>query len=177
MNIQKHFFLSLILVLFSFPLSGQGTLEDCELKRFNVFLDDPDPTGTNIRRTPGGEIVAVIKNDPSDEVELYHQFRVCRMVGNWMLVETTYSPTYVSGWIHNSVVSVIIRAYSKQIPIYWSADLTSEEVYRVPLDRKARILAVNNKFAKITCMDDDGHEVTGFIEVKFLCGNPYTTCG
>ncbi len=94
-----------------------------------------------------------------------------------MYVETTWSPIYTKGWIHNSVVSVIVEAYSRPIAVFSLPDLDSKVVYEIPLDRKARVISADNKFAKIRCLDDDGNEIVGYVRRNDLCGNPYTTCG
>ena len=147
--------------------------QTCTTNNLRVFLNDTDTTGTNIRSTPGGEVLTSIKNNPKEE--LYIMFRVCKMEGNWLLITTLNNEKDITGWIHHSVVTANVTAYGDSIPIY--ASKTKDElVDTITNHQQVVILASEGDVSKIRKTDDKGVLSTGYIENQNLCGNPYTTC-
>ena len=173
----KYFFLLVFFALY-FPKSYcQNNFDNCESKKLGVFLTDPDTSGTNIREKPNGKVKYVLKNDPSPSVELYQMFEVCRMQGNWLFVKTTNNPVEIEGWIHNSVVSATLAAYSEPIPVYEEARDSSKEMDKVSVEQYVKILEAIGIYSKIEYKDEKGKLRTGYVKNYNLCGNPYTTCG
>jgi len=150
--------------------------QNCEIERLGVYLTDPDTSGTNIRQSPGGAILSVVKNDPSPMVELYVMFEVCKMEGNWLLVKTTNNPEEVEGWIHNSVVSTTLAAYSTPIKIYEKPSEASKIIDRAKMEQRVKVLASKGFFSKIEYLDNERKLKRGYVKNQSLCGSAYTTC-
>jgi hypothetical protein len=90
-----------------FPEEG-----DC-YSEMRVYLNDPDTTGTNIRSSPGGEVVGTIKNGEFDDCIPY--FMMAREAKDgWIKIDNnieciTRGLSFNDGgecWIHGSVISV-----------------------------------------------------------------------
>ncbi len=79
-------------------------------------------------------------------------------------------------WIKSGDMGLVIQNYdSLQIPMYLKPD-TNASVERFILESHIGLLYdIRNNFALLRIMVN-GEEVEGWIELKYLCGNPYTTC-
>jgi hypothetical protein len=174
---KKKLKLSFFLLIFAQVAFSQ--LEDqCSINRLNVCLNDPDTTGTNMRKSPGGEIITSIKNDPSPMVELFIMFQVCEMEGDWLKVKTVNYSQELSGWIHNTVIGANLAVYSELEPIiiYSRGRISSEVVDKVFSEQTITILESSGNFSKIKYKSSKGKVKTGWVKNNYLCGNPYTTC-
>jgi len=90
----------------------------CAKSEVQVYLDDPDDTGTNIRKSPGGDVVLkVVKDDQDFEFTML----LTEAKDGWLLVqgpisgmENDFEIANGQGWIHGSVVAVNTRNYGGQ---------------------------------------------------------------
>jgi len=174
--IYRILIISALLILAYAEAYSQIEFENCESERLEVFLTDPDTSGTHIRKTPNGQIIDVVKNDPPPEVELYVMFEVCKMEGNWLLVRSTNNPKEVGGWIHNSVVSSTLAAYGSAIQIFDQASDNAQIIDFPKIEQYVKILASHGPFSKIEYQNNEGNKSRGFVRNHDLCGSPYTTC-
>lgn len=168
--------MSLSMLMCFAAITNAQIVSECNVEGLEVFLNDPDMTGTNVRETPGGKVTRVIKNDPQQEI--YLSFKVCKMEGDWLCVKGGFHKIKVEGWIHNSVVTTKIAAYTPQEPklIFDNADASKKIVDKVSVERSVKILAIHGLYSKIEYQNSNDEKIRGYISNYDLCGNPYSNC-
>ena len=136
-----------------------------------------DRSATNVRRTPGGEIVGKI---PHPGV---YSMSVCQPKNGWwqilngVVYEAEEGEEIVFDgevWIHSSVLRVGTRNYGEETLILRTepgenapeAGRITEVVEVRPVD-----LSADGNWVKVRY-----GEITGWIEARWLCGNPLTNC-
>ena len=151
-------------------------VRDCSPSELDVSLNDPDDSGTNIRKSPGGEVVLKLKvtdDNPGFILTLTEAqngwFKIKSPIDG---IENEIKIPNGEGWIHGSVVSVGTRNYGGQElelldqPINGKVvGVIKEEAYGL------RIKDICGKWTKV-----EYKGVTGWIENEWLCGNPVTSC-
>lgn len=156
--------------------TGESDKKDCAKSELMVYLDDPDLTGTNIRKSPGGGVISQLVLDDNNPGFM---MTVTEVENGWFKIEGTISGggdeiqlPNETGWIHNSVVSVGTRNYGNQEIILWNepegsieTGVINEESYGV------RILDLCGKWIKIKHKGK-----VGWLKDGWLCGSPFTTC-
>ena len=128
---------------------------------------------TNLRKSPGGSVLGRLDNSENEYV-----ITICEPAnGWWRIFDDFVGSMELSGeaWIHYSVLGMRTRNYGGQaLPLRASASeqaavvatIREEEETVRPMD-----ISADGKWTKVKC--DAG---TGWIESRWLCGNPYTTC-
>ena len=136
------------------------------------YVQDSDRY-TNIRKSPGGSLLGRLDNSESE-----YLITICEPSnGWWRIFDDFVGSMELSGeaWIHYSVLGMRTRNYGGQaLPLRASASekaavvatIKEEEETVRPMD-----ISADGKWTKVKC--DAG---TGWIESRWLCGNPYTTC-
>ena len=154
------------------PVEGNN----CDASKVDVYLNDPDDSGTNIRSSPGGDVVlTLVKKDKEMEFFLILTqskdgwFKVKNPIGT---MEEDIKIPNSEAWIHGSVISVNTRNYGGQ-------DLN---LLDHPKDGKV-VGVIKEESYGLRIKDLCGTWVQveykgtiGWIEDKWLCGNPVTTC-
>ena len=93
---------------------------NCDPSRIFVTWDDPDQSGTNIRNSPSGKVIAKI--NPSDFPDGC-MLEIVEASNGWLRIQGAIQSAggmndivlpNNEGWIHNSVVSVGTRNYGGQ---------------------------------------------------------------
>lgn len=146
---------------------------DCPCERMEVYLTDPDTTGTNIRMEPNGKIIATIKNDAMKE--LFNVFEVCKTENNWLYVKTVNYPQQIEGWIYYKLLSVHIRAYNEPVRVFNNNSLNGDFLI-VKTVREATVKECRGLSSLIEYITDEGKEISGYISNYDVCGSPYTYC-
>lgn len=149
---------------------------NCLSVPLRVYLDDPDETGTNIRKSPGGEVVMQIKKEGGNEEYFLH---VIEAQDGWFKLESTFEgmedvfeiPGGV-GWIHGSVIAVDTRNYGGQTLNLLSEPETGEIISSIT--QEAYGLNLKDLCGEWAQVDYNG--IVGWIEIEWLCGNPLTNC-
>lgn len=78
--------------------------------------------------------------------------------------------------IKSEDVGVVIQNYdSIQIPMYISADTLSNPTAYIYASTIGSIYAIEKELVLLKVRYDN-KDIQGWIEKKYLCGNPYTTC-
>ena len=128
---------------------------------------------TNLRKSPGGSVLGRLDNSENEYV-----ITICEPSnGWWRIFDDFVGSMELSGeaWIHYSVLGMRTRNYGGQaLPLRASASeqaavvatIKEEEATVRPMD-----ISADGKWTKVKC--DAG---TGWLESRWLCGNPYTTC-
>jgi hypothetical protein len=150
-----------------------AAIQACDL---NVDVIDTDPKGTNVRETPGGKIVGVLKlSSRPPSLEDWIEVHIVGQSGDWFLIdkatqvgddETTIFTG--QGYVHLSVLG----AYGlwNGMPIWTDHDEKSQVVTsHAPGDEEVKFLGCWGEFAKIRAKQGTGW-------TKTLCLNGRTTC-
>lgn len=141
-----------------------------------VFLNDPDLTGTNVRKKPKGAIIyqMVRKNEEEEFLIDLSQaqegwFKVTGMEGMDGAIELDYE----AAWVHGSVLGINTKNYGGEtIPIYEEASTkaplvtsTTEVLYNLSL------VDICGEWVKVK-----GEHFTGWVQQHWLCGSSLTNC-
>jgi hypothetical protein len=147
----------------------------CDL---TMYVDDPDTAGTNVRASPGGEIVLVLPRVNGG----FHSVRVCDAKNGWFKVKTTHAGASIVEldmksplWIHGSVVAVDPRPDSDwDIPVYSrpSHEDTTRNTFKSPFT----FVGCRGGWLKCAFTGGALHGQTGWMAPENQCPNPLTTC-
>ncbi|MBO4670378.1 MAG: hypothetical protein J5640_00840 [Bacteroidales bacterium] len=145
---------------------------------FACYVLDPDASGkTNIRATPGGEVIGTLGAKQTDDDGVYTLSVFKPTDGWWQILDKNIGGVAIKkeGWIHYSVLAMRTRNYGREmLPLRSSPSQKASSVAAIgevemvvrPMD-----ISADGKWVKVKC--DAG---TGWIELEWLCGNPYSTC-
>ena len=148
----------------------------CEESLLTVFLDDPDLTGTNIRKKPKGEVAVKLI---LDENNIGFMMDICEEKNGWLRIKGSIIGDRdeidlpdQSGWIHHSVVSVGTRNYGGQeIPLIDEPNGTKQTGAILRESYGVKIIGLCGEWVKI-----QHNKNNGWVKAEWLCGNPFTTC-
>jgi hypothetical protein len=138
-----------------------------------VSVIDPDPSGSNVRKTPGGDVIATLRTPRTgdDWIEVH----VVGQTGDWFAIDRAdlvgdarKTIFRGSGYMHGSVLGADGLVNGEPIRVEPAADspqiLASEEG-----DQQAFLLGCSGDFMKIRVKGGAGW-------TKSLCLNQRTTC-
>ncbi len=148
------------------------------MNRCEGWLNDPDRTGTNIRKTPNGKVAYTIKNKYEGHEPDYRLFDIIKSEGNWMYIEASqWEEDKFKGYIHNSLVESSLRGGKLELLDAENGHLTDSLEFDPFGFQKVNILSYKNTgWAKIKfTFNEELYE--GWVRTFKLCGTPYTTCG
>ena len=148
----------------------------CLPTKIRVYLNDPDTSGTNIRKIPNGKIIMKLIKD-----ELNYEFfiMVTEAKNGWFKItepiggmENDIEIPNGEGWIHGSVISVDTRNYGGQQLSLLEKPKTGKTIKIIKKEVIGlRLKDVCGKWVKV-----EYEKTSGWIESKWLCGNPLTNC-
>ena len=128
---------------------------------------------TNLRKAPGGSLLGRLDNSAGEYILI-----VCDpTTGWWRIFDDYVDGMELSGeaWIHYSVLGMRTRNYGGQaLPLRAAASGTAAVVATIREEETAvrpMDLSADGEWTKVKCSAG-----TGWIESRWLCGNPYTTC-
>jgi hypothetical protein len=142
----------------------------------DVDLTDTDPKGTNVRATPGGAVIASLKNPTSDSwiaVHLTGQFDDWYEIDRANLIDADQPAGgkmifHGKGYLHKSVVGV--SGMQNGAAIYSDHDLKSSPVdLHAAGDQRVDLLGCWGEFLRI-------HVKKGTGWTRQVCTNMNTTC-
>ena len=152
-----------------------GNAQAAAIQACNVTVDviDQDPKGTNVRETPGGKVVGVLKGSPTEDDWI--EVHVIGQSGDWFLIdkatrigdeeETIFTG---QGYMHLSMLG----SYGLQngMPLWSDHDEKSPRVTKEAMgDQDVKFLGCWDDFAKIRAKEGTGW-------THSLCLNGRTTC-
>jgi hypothetical protein len=154
-----------------------GKVQAAELQACNVTADviDQDPKGTNVRETPGGKVIAVLKTSSNPSADDWIEVHIAGQSGDWFLIDRADLVGddrkiifRGSGYVHLSVVG--------SSGLQSNAELRADHDVKSPLvakradgDQPVQFLGCWGDFAKIHVKEGTGW-------TKNLCLNQRTTC-
>ena len=157
--------------LASTPISN-----NCTPSTLEVYLNDIDESGTNIRQSPGGKVVMqLVKGDIDDEffITLTQAqkgwFKIKSPIGG---MEEDVEIPNGEGWIHGSVIGVDTRNYGGQTLELLDSPINGNVVGEITTE--AYGLKLKDICGRWVQVDYKG--TIGWIDSNWLCGNPLTTC-
>lgn len=134
---------------------------------------DPDPRGTNVRKTPGGDVAATLRTprEGDDWIEVH----VVGQAGDWFAVDRAdlvgdarRTIWRGKGYMHHSVLGA--DGLINGEPIRTAPDIRSPQILASEEgDQQALLLACSGDFMKIRVKGGVGW-------TKSLCLNQRTTC-
>lgn len=150
--------------------------KECSPSSIGGYLNDPDKSGTNIRVSPKGNVITKLIVD-----DLNHDYllKLTESKNGWFKIEGPIQGIVSDielpegkGWIHGSVISVDTRNYDNQHLSILDKPKTGK-VLRVikEVEIGLRLKELCGEWIKV---EHDG--IVGWIESKWLCGNPLTNC-
>ena len=144
-----------------------------------VYLNDPEISPTNVRKSPGGEVLMQLSERYGYEVRLIgfnNGWFITNYVENIDLEnEITEN---IKGYIHGSVLAASTRNYGgEEIRVYSSPDEESEIVTTILQETQVRLKSGNEdgNWLEIS-FNKNGKIQRGWIESKWLCGSIRTNC-
>lgn len=148
--------------------------KNCDVA-LDAYIDDPSKTATNIRKTPGGEVVLQLPYGKDDYfLTIVGQkdgwFKVNSIEG----IEVSYDLPEGGVWIHNSVVGASTRNYANQkITMYKLDTEKSAVVGTINIESAVHVLSVCQQWVEVELVEN---KKRGWIKKEWICGNPLTTC-
>ena len=80
-------------------------------------------------------------------------------------------------WIHKGDIGVVVQNYdSLSIPVYTIPNTDSKVIYYIKNSTIGLIYGISDDYFLLQ-INIDGFCYFGWVERKYLCSNPYTTCG
>ena len=146
---------------------------------FGAYVQDPDKKNpTNIRKSPGGEVLVALEPNNDYGVDIIGQKNAWFKINMVDVFDTDAVdiPGQI-GWMHSSVLAVRTRNYGGQkLNVYSFPDKTSEVVGVIKEEIEVRFTKIYKDFVLIRFFDNKGKLIEGWIESEWLCGNPVTNC-
>ncbi len=144
-----------------------------------AYLYDPDPNGANLRESPGGKVIKVIPTNVEWLIDIYEAWNGWFRIDPQIYSEESEPIDLQTNncWIHGSILASRTRNYGNQtLKFYSSPDSTSTVTFTVSEEISVTFLDVKKDWAKVCYTDGSGKKLVGWIELEWLCSNPYTTC-
>jgi len=147
---------------------------------FTAYVQDPDTKSpTNIREKPGGTVLVPLEQGQDYMVDIIGQR------DGWFKINMVHCidpnnavdiPGQI-GWIHHSVLAVSTANYGRQkINAYEYPDKSTAVVGVIQEETEVRFTKIYKNFVFIQFTNSKGTKVSGWVEDKWLCGNPVTNC-
>jgi hypothetical protein len=157
-----------ILLSVTFSFSQKIKNNDYKISPIEVFLDDSSIGYSNVRENPNGEIILKLDN----EID-YYVLNVIDFKKGWLKINNIVSVNYgykiseFEGWIHSSIVGVSTR---KELELM---DKPNGKIALGNIEQEigVKIIDICFNWVKI-----EYKGINGWVESKWLCGNPVTTC-
>jgi len=144
-----------------------------------AYLSDPDPNGANVRECPGGKVIKVLRTDVEWMIDLHEAwngwFRINPKIYSEEADEIDLKT--VNCWVHGSILASSTRNYGGQtLKFYARPDTKSNVNFTVSDEISVTFVDIKKGWAQVCYVNKDGKKLIGWIEDKWLCPNPYTTC-
>ena len=144
-----------------------------------AYIVDPDPNGTNVRESPGGKVIKVLRSDVSWIVDLREAWNGWFRIGPEIDTgeDDAINLKTTNCWVHGSLLGASTRNYGGEVlKFHAKPDSKSTVNFTVSNVIGVKFLDATMEWAKVSYTDNNGKKLIGWIEIEWLCGNPYTTC-
>lgn len=148
---------SLFLLLFTLP----ATAGDRE-HPWDVLVIDKDPKGTNIRKSPAGEILKVL---PFQKGGAPRRATLSEQSGGWFKVEAGG----VMGWMHGSMLGTCASATEDGAPSLCKSPRNDSPVgVKVPAEAPVQLLDMREHWLHVRYVDAKGGKHDGWLPEQAL---------
>jgi hypothetical protein len=168
---MKRVALALLAVLLPVSAFGATPMTVCRIK---ANITDPDPKGANVRATPGGKVIATLKNT-ADWIEV----TITGQAGDWYEIASALQTDNDGplgdhvvfrgkGYLHKSTLG--LSGLMQGATIYGDHDLKSRAlISNADGDQQADLMGCWQDFYKV-------HLQKGTGWTRTVCLNEHTTC-
>ncbi len=153
---------------------------------FYAYFTDPDKENpTNLRKTPGGEIIYKVPVEKRG----YFSFTLVECKNKWFKIKGNLEsgfgePSTITlnqeCWVHTSVIGAGLMGSIDNPLIREEPDENAEVVakIKIPSDMTVRFLDMKGDWVKVTCTDiqNNNFKKTGWILSEWICANPLSNC-
>lgn len=168
-----------------FKATYKNTNPTNEMRIF-AYIADPDSSGTNIRRIPGGEVIQTIRFEEEDfkayGVEVLESwngwFRIAPQIEELTAEEEMIVLDGKEAWIHGSLLANDTRNYGEnaQLTFYTRPDTNSPVAFTIEQEEQVTFVDVRVGWSKVKYVSPEGKAFVGWVQNEWLCWNPLTTC-
>lgn len=154
--------------------------------RIYAYIADPDSSGTNIRRIPGGEVIETIHFEKDDfkayGVEVLEAwngwFRIAPQIEELTAEQEMILLDEEGGWIHGSLLANDTRNYGENEPLtfYTRPDVNSPVAFTIHQEDQVTFVDIRVGWSKVKYVSPEGKAFVGWVQNEWLCWNPLTTC-
>ena len=142
------------------------------------WVIDKDPKGLNVRNQPNlnGKIIGNLPHKSNEDDDIIMVY-ITGYSNGWLKIAQAEPITGEKvfddiGWISAKMVETGTQSNNNSpIPIYLAAKASSKKVGNIPGDVTVKIAGYQCGWVKIIYKGK-----TGWVQEKFICGNPVTTC-
>ncbi len=144
-----------------------------------VYINDPDPGATNVRSSPGGDILYQLPKDQDYEIHLIgtkNGWFITNYIENLDYDSLSYKD--IKGYIHGSVLSAETRNYGgEKIYLYPLPSSDYEPIGTIYEEEQVTLVdgCEDGNWIYIR-YNDGGVQFEGWILSKWLCGSLRTNC-
>lgn len=161
---------------------ASSSTEICSVD-FSAYINNPSGTATNVRKSPGGEVVVQLTNAVDHEIHLIAK------EDKWYMLDKVEPFDYDSdgdpisydipggnAWIHQSVLEIGTRNYGNQeMKIFAQPFADAEVLNTVTVELYGTPIDACGEYIKISAKNGD-RVIEGWIKKEWVCSNPVTTC-
>ncbi len=152
--------------------------------KFYAYFSDPDKENpTNLRKTPGGEVIYKVPVEQRD----FFSFTLVEYKDKWFKIkgnlendaDESYNITLNQEcWVHSSVIGAGLIGSINNPVIREKPDKNAKVVAKIkmPYEKVIHFLNMKGDWVKITCTDDNNNKQIGWIPSNWICANTLTTC-
>lgn len=150
---------------FATPRVSQPTVVGCNA---TAYVNDPDPTGTNLRRGADAKsAVALTITDSDSELD------ITGSLGDWLRVRKVRSvegkATFTGeGWVYARLTAVRARGVAT---LRATPEHTAAAVAQIQDEDQVQIVGCRGDWLRVKYKS-----ATGWLDKASRCGNPVTTC-
>lgn len=144
------------------------------------FLVDPDKSGTNVRRSPGGKSFKKLplQTDPKFESGVYIRIKASR--NGWLQIAKvidTAESEYSNSWVFGKLVGSGTRNYDNlPVNLYSKPSKRSAVTGKLHGQQTVSILGCCGKWIYAAGVDKNGKRIEGWLEPAMLCPSAVTNC-
>lgn len=149
---------------------------ECNGSEIAVYLNDDDLSGTNIRKSPGGEVLLKLIRDDNN---IGFILTISEVQNGWFKLknpiegmETNIEIPKKGAWIHGSVITASTRNYGGQKINLLDHPKNGKVVGSI--EAEVYELIIKDLCGAWVQIEYNG--ILGWIEASWLCGNPVTSC-
>ncbi len=150
--------------------------EEPRIESLSAYVNDPSSSATNVRNAPKGEIIMTLEQGKDYMIEIEAVQNSWFKIKSLSDVDNEITIPGGEAWLHGSVIELATRNYGGEtLHLYKNPDSESKIVGTLKTEIALKLNNIKGEWVKIIWINND-KKVLGWIEKKWLCGNPLTNC-